>query len=476
MDRNGGRPAERSETLATAAGHTHGDSYVHCSGRVGCAAAAASSVVRATDDDVSLLLLQRWSARVLHMVVVSSRWCRCFSPPFLAVLLLVLQLSSSSSSLDHVVSLLLAYALMPPAVDRTAAAATVVVDSGGGGGGGGGSRVRETKKALLGGGRYARASAATTSRPSSVVAMVAAGTVSKITEKFQAVHLSSSSQPPRSNNSYTTATRIPKLSQHPVPVPVVKYEILRRQEKLLSADPVVHRTRRSVVVAVSSFSASRIPIVGGAAGDSGAASSDCGSSSDSEKSVRCCDAAVVAAVEDVPGSPHSSGYESVEETTAADHHQHQPMIVSPPPAVVPYSWVFGGDGGAPEPSSPYDAFDGSSVSSSSSDDCYRTVVDAAAVTAPEDRLERLVTFAPPPSCPALSCRAKPDQDDDQDDDDGASSTVHRHFAGNDVATAGGGYLSPIPECSSTEPNSVETVEDCRYSRDDDHDKVYHRAR
>lgn len=408
-------------TLATAAGHT--DSYVDCSGRVGRVRRRARPLCVCVCDALS-------SARV-HMVVVVSprqrrpwlrRWCCGFSP-FLLVLLAV----PWSAPLDRVVPLLLAYALMPPpAADRVTA--TV------------GARVRETKRALLGGGRCSRVSP-TPSRPSSVASMVAAGTVSKITEKFQALpHAPAAAatttmvqRPPR------VVTRIPKPlpgrnsgpSPPPLPLlppPVVKYEIKRRQEKLFGE---LHPGARPPL---------------GPFGDS-AISSDCGSSSDSEKSVRS--GGVVEPAEDKPGSPHSSGYESVDETAAADR---RPVV-----AAVPYSWVFGG--AVEPPSHDFDASSSSSSSaSSSSDGCY---VDDV----PEDRLERLVTFAPPASCPALTYRAKPDQDGGG----GAPAAVRRHFGGNDVATSGaaaGGCLSPIPEYySSTEPNSVETVEECCYDTD-----------
>lgn len=396
------------------------------------------------------------------MPVVSPRrqwhwwWWWCCS----SLLVVPVLLTQWPSSLDRVVPLLLAYALMPP--DRVAV------------GGRGGSRVRETKKALLGRSRFTSAQsrspfAASTagSSASAVVPIVVKGTVSKITEKFQAQ--SPPAPPPR------TLTRIPKPLRTapdrgvvvkpqppplpPLPPPVVKYEIKRRQEKLLGE---LHR-RRGVPgdqpTTASSFS-SRLLVGGGGGGDS-AVSSDCGSSSDSEKSV-CSGKQSTDKLDDKPGSPHSSGYESVEET----------MTISA--SAVPYSWVFG----APEP---HDGFDGpsqllsvtapsappplSTSSSASSDGCCEGDDDDDddeddVPTAPEDRLERLVTFASSKSCLALT-RSKPDQDDDEDV---PVAIIRRHFGGGNDGSkpvaAMAGYLSPIPECSSTEPNSVETVEDC----------------
>lgn len=409
-------------------------------------------------------------------MLVSPHWlwwwcCRC--SPLLVVSVLFAQWPSL---LDRVVPLLLAYALMPPATDdnRTAAAAASAL------GAIGGSRVRETKKALLGrssgvGAGYGRSRSSTSlhqSSSSATAPFVAKGTVSKITEKFQA-------QPP----PIPRTTRIPKLLNParnalplpplpPLPPPVIKYEIKRRQEKLLSE---LHR-RRSTGDDRTTSSTCRLPVVSGC-GDS-AVSSDSGSSSDSEKSVYCggltdIPAAVTAAVsdDDKPGSPHSSGYESVEEpvtccpkATTIDF-VGATDLASVPAAAVSYSWVFGAsvnDGS----DDGFEAVQPSTSSSSSSDGCCG--FDDGLTGPAEDRLERLVTFASVASYPALT-RAKPDQDDDDDD---APAAVRRHFGGNDVATpvaAMAGYLSPIPECSSTEPNSVETVEDC-YS--DNNNKVH----
>lgn len=436
------------------------------------------------------------SIRVLMVIVASLPrrwrwwWCRRCSPLLLLAVSTVLW-PQWPSSLDHVVPLLVAYVLMPPATDRTTVTATA------GTGLSGGSRVRETKKALLGrsaagGGRGCPRSSAPQSSPSSsAVPFVAKGTVSKITEKFQGRPLPPSPLLPPSR----VATRIPKLSSSrstlppPPPPPIaIKNEIKRRQEKLLGE---LHRSRN-----ITSLSVGRLPILG-----DNAISSDCGSSSDSEKSV-CCAASVasVATVdEDKPGSPHSSGYESVEETSVAVDFVSRTtaddfiattdgdfvVTTDSVSTAVPYSWVFG----SAEPL--HDVFDGfgvvpslssssvpssfsvpSSSSSSSSDGCSEGD-DRPLSTASEDRLERLVTFTPTASCLALP-RAKPDQDDDQ------HALVRRHFGGNDASTPNavaccmaGGYLSPIPECSSTEPNSVETVEDCRYDGDDD--KVYNPA-
>lgn len=359
------------------------------------------------------------------------------------------------SSLVRFVPLLLAYVLMPP--DRVAI------------GGLGGSRVRETKKALLGRSRSLSAAsrlpfAATgSSGCSTVVPIVVKGTVSKITEKFQA-------QPPPP--PVRTITRIPKPLHAsdrgarpqppplpPLPPPIVKYEIKRRQEKLLGE---LHRRRGSVgdrMTTTASFPV-ELPVVvggGGVGGGDSAVSSDCGSSSDSEKSVCCGGRSVDNKPEDKPGSPHSSGYESVEET----------MPVSA--TVVPYSWVFG----APEPSGGFDevvqmpapplSTSSLSSSSSSSDGCCEgddDDDDDVPTAPPEDRHERLVTFASAASCPALTC-AKPDQDGDEDV---PAAIIRRHFGGGNDGpkpiAAMAGYLSPIPEGSSTEPNSVETVEDC----------------
>ncbi|XP_026820530.1 unconventional myosin-XVIIIa-like isoform X3 [Rhopalosiphum maidis] len=407
------------------------------------------------------------------MPVVSTqrqfqRWwwllCCCSSVFVVPVLL-----TQWPSLLVRVVPLLLAYALMPP--DRVAV------------GGRGGSRVRETKKALLGRSRSTSAPsrspfAAASAGPSNCAAVpiVTKGTVSKITEKFQA-------QPPPAPPPRTT--RIPKPLQRapdrgpavklqppplpPMPPPVVKYEIKRRQEKLLSE---LHRRRdghhhlpadRTVVA--SSFSDRLLPV---GAGDS-AASSDCGSSSDSEKSVCSGGRSMIDKPDDKPGSPHSSGYESVEET------------ISVAAAAVPYSWVFG----APEQPPNDRGFDGtvqplSTSSSASSDGCCEGDDDDDddeddVRSAPEDRLERLVTFASATTCPALT-RAKLDQDDDEDVPEAA--VIRRHFGGgNDgqkTVAAMAGYLSPIPECSSTEPNSVETVEDC-FGYADDGEKIFFRA-
>jgi len=223
----------------------------------------------------------------------------------------------------------------------------------------------------------------------------------------------------------------------------------------------LHRRRDSQPAAdrtAASFS-HRLPVGGGggAAADS-AMSSDCGSSSDSEKSV-CCGSGGGGSIDkpdDKPGSPHSSGYESVEETISAVR------------TAVPYSWVFG----ASEPSLHDSGFGEtlqqtlSTSSSASSDGCCEGDDDDDddeddVPAAPEDRLERLVTFASATSCPALTRAKLLDQDDDEDVPD---AVIRRHFGGgNDgpktIASMAGGYLSPIPECSSTEPNSVETVED-----------------
>lgn len=385
-------------------------------------------------------------------------WCCSTSAAFLAVLLSVL-FAQWPSSFVRVVPLLLAYALMPP--DRVAV------------GGLGGSRVRETKKALLGRSRPAtsatsRSPASTAAGSSALVPNVVKGTVSKITEKFQA-------QPPPPPQR---TTRIPKPLQRtpdrgsapavvklqppplpPMPPPVVKYEIKRRQEKLLSE---LHRRRDGQPADRTNASFShRLPVGGGgggAAADS-AVSSDCGSSSDSEKSI-CCGSGGGGSIDkpdDKPGSPHSSGYESVEET------------ISVARTAVPYSWVFG----APEPSLHDSGFGEtlqqtlSTSSSASSDGCCEGDDDdddddeKDVPEAPEDRLERLVTFASATSCPALTRAKLLDQDDDEDVPE---AIIRRHFGGgNDgsktIASMTGGYLSPIPECSSTEPNSVETVED-----------------
>lgn len=407
-------------------------------------------------------------------MLVSPHWlwwwcCRCL--PLLVVSVLFAQWPLL---LDRVVPLLLAYALMPPATDdnRTAAAASVF-------GAIGGSRVRETKKALLGrssggGAGYGRSRSSTSlhQSSSSVTAppFVAKGTVSKISEKFQA-------QPPPAPRT----TRIPKLLNParsalplpplpPLPPPVIKYEIKRRQEKLLSE---LHR-RRSGGDDRTTSSICRLPGVSGC-GDS-SVSSDCGSSSDSEKSVYCggsidIPATVAAAVsdDDKPGSPHSSGYESVEEpvtccpnATSIDFVGATDLATVPAPAVS-YSWVFGTSVND-ESVDGFRTVQPSTSSSSSSDGCCG--FEDGLISPAEDRLERLVTFASVASYPALT-RAKLDQDDGD-----APAAVRRHFGGNDVATpvaAMAGYLSPIPECSSTEPNSVETVEDC-YS--DNNNKVY----
>lgn len=421
------------------------------------------------------------------MVIVASLprwwWCRSCSSLLLLTVLVVLW-TQWLSSLDCVVPLLVVYALMPPATDRTTVTATA------GTGLSGGSRVRETKRALLdrssvGGGRgRLRSFASLSSSSSSVVPVVAKGTVSKITEKFQGRPL----PPPPSLPPSRVATRIPKLlssrSTLPPqpPLTAIKHEIKKRQEKLLGE---LHRSSN-----ITSFSGGRLLIIGG----DGAMSSDCGSSSDSEKSV--CYAGSVASVvvmdEDKPGSPHSSGYESVEETSAAVDFVSRTtdfiaskegdfvVTADSVSTVVPYSWVFG----STEPL--HDVFDGFGVvpslsssvpssfslpsSSSSSSDVCSEGDDGALSVAPEDRLERLVTFTPTPSYLALP-RAKPDQDDQH-------VMVRHHFEGNDALTPNAaaccmasGYLSPILECSSTEPNSVETVEDCRYNGGND--KVHH---
>lgn len=376
------------------------------------------------------------------MVLVSSAsdrpwWCWCSSSLLVAVSVL-LTLQCPSPLLERVAPLLLVYALMPSAADPA---------------GSRGSRVRETKKALLG----------RSSRSSSVpVPVVAKGTVSKITEKFQTRPAALPRTARASAKNPVLRTSPPPLP--PLPPPVVKYEIKRRQEKLLSelhgrggVDRRIPSSRLPTRVTIDS---------GGSGGGDSAVYSDCGSSSDSEKSI-CCGVAdygpVETAIVDKPGSPHSSGYESVDEAVVV------PVDDFVAVAAVPYSWVFGTsehDGLAdvappPLPLSPPPSSICSQSSSYEDDNAQATV-------APEDRLERLVTFAPTASCPALT-RAKPDQDGD-----GAPALVRRHFAGNDAATpnsASGfaGYLSPIPECSSTGPNSVETVEEC-YG--DGHDKVH----
>lgn len=404
------------------------------------------------------------------MVVVPERlrrwFCRCRVLHLLAVSVL-LTLLRCPSLLDRIVPVLLAYALMPPVAAADDRRCTVArADAAAGVGVGvGGSRVRETKKALL---DRSNAGASASgggicSRPSRSSQFVAKGTVSKITEKFQTQPV----PPPRT-------TRIPKLLQHwslssppplpPLPPPaVVKYEIKKRQDKLLSE---IHRHRnRWGDDRTSSFSCGGL-LIGEGSRDS-AASSDCGScSSDSEKSVTeiCCsggpvDDPAATAVDEKPGSPHSSGYESVEETAiTVELAQTSPLVP------VPYSWVFG--------AFDHDGTDGfadyAAVSSSSSDNSMIAAVAVAAAS--EDRLERLVTFASTASYPALTS-AKPDQDDRSDDDD-APAAGRRHFGRNDVATpiaVPAGCLSPIPEYSSTEPNSVETVEHC--SADDDDNKV-----
>lgn len=387
-----------------------------------------------------------------------------------AVVLLLTQ-QGPSLLLDRVVPLLLVYAIMPPPAAATDRGSTTAA----------GSRVRETKRALLGrsnGAGCGRSRTSVSRSPCTVAApFVAKGTVSKISEKFQ----SPPAPPSPPKRTITATTRIPKLQQQqephssgrgalprpplpPLPPPVVKYEIKRRQEKLLGE---LHRRR----IVIGSSVSGRLPVGGGA--DS-AMSSDCGSSSDSEKSVCFGGPITVAAVADAlnepdkPGSPHSSGYESVEETnaaTAADDDDPTSAVAT----AVPYSWVFG--------ECQHDGFEtvlsSSSSSSSSSDGCY--VDDGPTTTGPEDRLERFVTFAslspsPSTSCPALTC-AKRHQDDGDDHGNGTTgmaeaAAVRRRFAGNDVAMpvqAVDGYLSPIPECPSTEPNSVETVEDCVYT-------------
>lgn len=329
-----------------------------------------------------------------------------------AAVLLLLSLLQWPAFLELVVPVLSTFALMPPAADMLTAAVIA-------GGTGRGSRVRETKRTLLsqqnrsgGGGGGNRSWSRFPSSATAVTAgvavvppsVVAKGTVSKITEKFQV------RSPPRTCMSRAQQQRGGNAPSLPPPPPaVIKHDIKRRQEKLLNE--LHRRTTAAVAVRV------RPPPVDGGGGDSG-------SSSDSEKSV---------AAVDKPGSPHSSGYESVDESTAAAAVDGFAAAVA-----VPYSWVFGG---------------------SPDDDVTTPSVAAAAVATPEDRLGRLVTFAPVTSCPALT-RAKPDQDDDE-----SPAAVRRHFVGNDVATTcsagggGGGYLSPIPECSSAEPNSVETVDD-----------------
>lgn len=457
MDPNGvgGR---RPETLA--AGHT--DSYVDCPGRVGCSVHHTSyTIVSNPFATLNLRYHRRHrycdvSSRV-HMVVVSTlrrRWiCRCRSLQLLAVSVL-LTLLQCPPLLDRVVPVLLVYALMPPvaaANDRRCTitgadeAATVV----------GGSRVRETKKVLLDRSNGASTSSGGICSRSS--RFVVKGTVSKITEKFQTQPV----LPPRT-------TRIPKLLQHwssvaydslppmttlqsPPPV-IVKYEIKRRQEKLLGE---LHRHHRRSDDQTSSFSYNG-PSINESIRDS-ATSSDCGScSSDSEKSVCCSGSTVedptVTAVDEKPGSPHSSGYESVEETAVTVE-----LAQTSPPLSVPYSWVFG--------DSEHDGSDGFAdyaVVSSPSSSSDNSMIAAAT----EDRLERLVTFASTASYPALTS-AKSDQDG-RSDDDIPPAEVRRHFVRNDVATpiaVPAGCLSPIPEYLSTEPNSVETVEDC--SGDDD---------
>lgn len=486
--------------------------------------------------------------RVPLMLVASPSSARPLSPsPLLLLLLLLFLLSASRQSstsspasslllllLDRVVPLLAAYALMPPPATCAAAA--------GGGAAVAGSRVRETKKALLGrsSGNAGGRSRFATSRSPGVAgagavgggpAVVAKGTVSKITEKFQ------SPPPPPPPRTATAACRPPLPPQ-----PFVKsYEIKRRQEKLLGE---LHRhadDRKTNAAAASARVVRPLPVGGGGGGSDSAVTSDyCGSSSDSEKSVCCGGVGPTEQLNDKPGSPHSSGYESVEETTTTavvaaaaaspvqDENAASSFVIAAVTAdptgrtprgfgayvattdlkrvsvaapAVPYSWVFGDDvavesasrdgfadvlDALPPPPPP------PPVSSSSSDEDDDGA--AALPAAPEDRLERLVTFASAASCHALT-RAKPDdQDADADDelqaDDvvDAAISVRRHFGGNaaatPVATATLGLappppppvpscLSPILECSSTEPNSVDTVEDCgRYDDDDGDNKVY----
>lgn len=450
------RPAE---TLV--AGH-HTDSYVDCSGRAGRVRRRPIGPRR-----LNLRYIHRRRccnvSSCVHMVVVPERlrrwFCRCRAALQLLAVSVLLTLLRCPSLLDRIVPVLLAYVLMPPvaaANDRRCAVARANAAIGVGGG----SRVRDTKKALLD-----RSNAGTTasgagicSRPSRSSQFVAKGTVSKITEKFQTQPV-----PP------ARTTRIPKLLQHwslssppPLPPPaVVKYEIKKRQDKLLSE---IHRHRNRWSDDRTSFFSCGGPLIGPGSRDS-AASSDCGScSSDSEKSVAeiCCSGGpvedpAVTAVDEKPGSPHSSGYESVEETAITAE-----LAQTPPLVPVPYSWVFG--------ASEHDGTDGFAdyavVSSSSSDN---SMIAAVAVTAAsEDRLERLVTFASTASFPALTS-AKPEQDDRSNDDD-APAAGRRHFVRNAVATpiaVPAGCLSPIPEYSSTEPNSVETVEHCSVDDDDD---------
>lgn len=383
-------------------------------------------------------------------------WCCLF-----AVLPLLLVL------ICRVFPLLLVIALMPP----PAVAAAVTPSAAGG------SRVRETKKALLGrGGRG--------SRSTSAAAVVTKGTVSKITEKFQ--------MRPAAPPAPAVCSRIPKPSQQPsaaktatrqavtgkppptppppqqqqqsvavettrkngpppplplLPPPVVKYDIKRRQERLLGELHRQHKRRGQyeAFYKLNSASSSSSSLA-----DS-AALSDCSSSDCSEKSVRFTAAVAAVADEDKPGSPNSSGYESVEEAIVA-------AAATDFATAVPYSWVFGDFVAASSTSSP---------SSSSSSSLCDGANDDATVSEDCSRSERLVTFTASPSfCPALT-RSKPDQDSRDGGGRSANTAAagRRHFAGNDAAThaiaaSAGGHLSPIPECWSTGPNSVETVEDC----------------
>ncbi|XP_050434821.1 unconventional myosin-XVIIIa-like isoform X3 [Adelges cooleyi] len=317
-----------------------------------------------------------------------------------------------------------------------------------------GGRVREAKRALLG-----RADAAAAGRNGcrrrSDSSLVAKGTVSKITEKFQ----TSKSLPTAPSHGHHRAgvTRIPKFigkTGSGAVKPPVKYEIKRKQEKLFGSaeeDLMMSACNKPVFFKSLTFVA-----------DSSASSSsadDPSSSSDSEKSI--CEqrhhhrdqvdsgttGAVFAEVSiDKPGSPVSSGYESVEETVIAA-------------AAVPYSWVFG---------------DVTDQEDDHNDVCtppsgFAGDGDVVTVTCPEDRLERLVTFTTlsTTACPALTS-AKPAQDVDVQQPPQAFVPRRSHFCSNaGVASAANGYLSPIPECSSTEPNSVETV--------DGDDKIFFRA-
>ncbi|XP_050544907.1 unconventional myosin-XVIIIa-like isoform X3 [Daktulosphaira vitifoliae] len=290
-----------------------------------------------------------------------------------------------------------------------------------------GGRVREAKRALLGrvdAGRNGSAAG----RRRSESSLVAKGTVSKISEKFQ-----TNKPPPKptvvptSCHRTSGVTRIPKfVGKTSAPV---KNDMQRTRVRVcdsaeeLPVDKPAFFTPLAFVADSSASSSS---------------SDDSSSCSDSEKSV--CEQRTHKVVEesssvDKPGSPSSSGYESVEETTTAS-------IVST--AAVPYSWVFG---------DVHDASGGGFTT------------DGVVLTGPEDRLEKLVTFTTSlftTACPALTS-AKPTQDVDQQ-----TPQAFLPRRGNNVPSMiSGGYLSPILECSSTEPNSFETV--------DGDEKIFFRA-